>query len=173
MTRYFKILVDGKSCHGGKSTWNLPKDGKPGKWMPAIKGELIPCTVGYHIVQSHQLPQWLKENCQIFEVEVSGDVIDADDKSVCRKVRLIKQTKYDPEVTPRLFAADCAEHVLHIFEKEYPGDDRPRKAIEAARKFAKKEIDAAAMAAARAAAWAAEQQWHGERLLKYLDGEVE
>jgi len=33
-----------------------------------------------------------------------------------------------------LFAADCAESVLHIFENEYADDDRPRKAIEAARK---------------------------------------
>ena len=31
-----------------------------------------------------------------------------------------------------LFAADCAEEVLHIFEEKYPKDDRPRKAIAAA-----------------------------------------
>lgn len=33
----------------------------------------------------------------------------------------------------RLFAADCAEKVLHIFEAERPDDDRPRRAIEVAR----------------------------------------
>jgi len=32
-----------------------------------------------------------------------------------------------------LWAADCAEHVLPYFEKERPRDDRPRKAIKAAR----------------------------------------
>ncbi len=32
-----------------------------------------------------------------------------------------------------LWAADCAEHVLPYFEKEFPKDDRPRKAIEACR----------------------------------------
>lgn len=31
------------------------------------------------------------------------------------------------------WAADCAEHVLPFFEDRYPGDDRPRKAIEACR----------------------------------------
>ncbi len=31
------------------------------------------------------------------------------------------------------WAADCAEHVLHFFEHERPGDDRPRCAIELAR----------------------------------------
>ena len=32
-----------------------------------------------------------------------------------------------------LWAAKCAEHVLPYFEKEYPRDHRPRKAIEACR----------------------------------------
>lgn len=67
----------------------------------------------------------------------------------------------------RLFAADCAESVLHIFEKEHPDDDRPRKAILAARDYANgfissQELKAArdaavgaVGAAARGAAWAA------------------
>jgi hypothetical protein len=154
--RYFKILVDGKSCHGGNSTWSLPNGNTPGDWMPTLR-KLEPCARGYHIVEAHQIPKWLKEECQIFEVEVSGKVIPHDDdKHVCGKVRLIKQMKWDSEVYLRLFAADCAEHVLHIYEKEYPSDDRPRKAIEAARKYARKEIDAAARAAAWAAARAAD-----------------
>ena len=32
-----------------------------------------------------------------------------------------------------LWAADCAEHVLHLFEAEQPSDPRPRRAIEHAR----------------------------------------
>ena len=32
-----------------------------------------------------------------------------------------------------IWAADCAERVLHFFEKAYPKDDRPRKAIEECR----------------------------------------
>ena len=58
---------------------------------------------------------------------------------------------HDKEI--RLFAADCAESVLHIYEDKYPGDDRPRKAIQAARDYANGLIDAAARDAARAAAW--------------------
>ena len=34
-----------------------------------------------------------------------------------------------------LWAADCAERVLPYFEKEYPKDERPRKAIEACREW--------------------------------------
>jgi hypothetical protein len=36
----------------------------------------------------------------------------------------------------RLFAADCAELVLPIYEKHYPSDNRPRLAIKAARDYA-------------------------------------
>ena len=70
-----------------------------------------------------------------------------------------------------LWAADCAARVLPYFEGKHPKDDRPRKAIEAARAWARGEIrvgparvaavaahaaardadDAAARAAARAA----------------------
>ena len=35
-----------------------------------------------------------------------------------------------------LWAADCAEHVLPLFLRERPGDDRPRQAIVAARGWA-------------------------------------
>ena len=38
------------------------------------------------------------------------------------------------------WAADCAEHVLHLFEKERPGDDRPRRAIELGRAWARGEV---------------------------------
>ncbi len=41
--------------------------------------------------------------------------------------------------TLALWAANCAEHVLPYFEKEYPGDNRPRKAIEAARSWVRGE----------------------------------
>lgn len=39
-----------------------------------------------------------------------------------------------------LWAADCAEHVLHLFEEVQPNDDRPRRAIELARAWARGEI---------------------------------
>ena len=39
-----------------------------------------------------------------------------------------------------LWAADCAEHVLHQFEDVRPGDDRPRRAIELARAWARGEV---------------------------------
>ena len=50
-----------------------------------------------------------------------------------------------------LWAADCAEHVLHFFERARPGDDRPRRAIGLARAWARGEIT---MTQARTAAFA-------------------
>jgi hypothetical protein len=39
-----------------------------------------------------------------------------------------------------LWAATCAEHVLHLFESEQPGDRRPRQAIEHIRAWTRGEI---------------------------------
>ncbi|NUR79075.1 MAG: hypothetical protein HOQ21_01320 [Dermatophilaceae bacterium] len=39
-----------------------------------------------------------------------------------------------------LWAATCAEHVLHLFEQEQPSDRRPREAVEAARAWAAGEM---------------------------------
>jgi hypothetical protein len=55
----------------------------------------------------------------------------------------------------RLFAADCAEHVLPIYEKHYPDDSRPRRAIEMARRFARGEATKEELEIANAATFAA------------------
>jgi len=85
----------------------------------------------------------------------------------------------------RLFVCDCVERVLPLFEKKYPDDNRPRQAIETARKFAngqanKVELDAADVAwaagagarnvagAAGAGAREAEREWQREKLLEML-----
>jgi len=39
-----------------------------------------------------------------------------------------------------LWAADCAQHVLDLFERERPDDDRPRRAIELARAWVRGEV---------------------------------
>jgi hypothetical protein len=74
---------------------------------------------------------------------------------------------------------------FHSLKKKHPNDGRPRAAIEAARRFANGEIDAAAWAAIGAAAWAAigaaaagaaaraaareeERRWQIKKLQKYL-----
>lgn len=71
-----------------------------------------------------------------------------------------------------LFACDCAESALHIFEKERPNDARPREAIKTARNPNSTEEEmAAARDAARDAAWAARDAWAAQekRLIQYLE----
>ena len=67
-----------------------------------------------------------------------------------------------------VWAADCAEHVLPYFEQTRPGDERPRRAIELARAWARGEITMTpartaaghANAAARAVVGAAREAAH-------------
>lgn len=49
----------------------------------------------------------------------------------------------DDRRTVALWAADCAERVLPLFETEAPDDDRPRDAIARARAFGRGELRAA------------------------------
>ena len=51
-----------------------------------------------------------------------------------------------------VWADDCAQHVLPLFEEVQPNDDRPHRAIELARAWAREEIT---MTQARKAAFAA------------------
>jgi hypothetical protein len=67
-----------------------------------------------------------------------------------------------------VWAADCAQHVLHFFEQAQPSDDRPRRAIEQAHAWVRGEITvaqahktaAAANAAAREVSGAAKEAAH-------------
>ena len=189
-TTFYKVLaVDGVSPqHGGSGKWFLPKGKRAGKWMPKIDN-IKPCQRGYHFVMLSQLPQWLGPT--LYELEVRGEVINLSDKSVAQQARLIRKVDTWNDKTLRLFAADCAEHVLGLYESKYPNDTRPRNAIQAARDFANGRIsldelnaaayaayaNAAAAYAAYAAAAAAntanaayaEREWQLERLTHYLE----
>ena len=60
-----------------------------------------------------------------------------------------------------LWAADCAEHVLHLFEAVQPTDDRPRRAIESVRAWTRGEITMSQSRAAGGHAMAAARDLNG------------
>ncbi len=60
------------------------------------------------------------------------DVCGFDDAILCLICTVEESKKFS-----RLLACEFAEHVLQIFEKDYPGDKRPREAIAVARRFAR------------------------------------
>lgn len=153
----YKILnKDGRSYHGGNVQWSLPTrnpDGTytPGEWMPAIERDLIPCKNGYHLVRRENVVLWLGD-C-IFTVEHRGEMLNSDDKVVVRECRLLAPIEAWTERTARLFACDCVEHKLPIFEREHPNDDclcqNIKQTIKTARRFANGQATRAELDAAR------------------------
>ena len=60
-----------------------------------------------------------------------------------------------------IWAADCAGHVLHVFEENQPNDDRPRRAIELVRAWTRGEITMSQSRAAGGHAMAAARELRG------------
>ena len=150
---YYKILVDGKSCHGEDLKWSLPKkDGEkwiPGKWHEA-KGDLETCNRGLHVTTSPF--NWYKWGCELYEAEIDSAIYQKDDKILCRKARLI-----EPVAHPKWWL-DAIEFVAHI--KDVPFFKPDGKPMESWKLFTGDSWAAArdaawdtAWAAARAAAW--------------------
>lgn len=152
---FYKVLAaDGSCFHGGVGSWPLPakKDGTwtPGEWLK-VEGALVVCRNALHLCRESDLLKWLGP--LIYEAEYRGEVIEAEDKIVVREARLLRRMEGWNRRTARLFACDCAERVLHLYERRYPGDRRPRKAIEVARKYANGQATGNSLPAAWDAAW--------------------
>lgn len=72
-----------------------------------------------------------------------------------------------------LWAADCAEHVLPLFEAERPDDDRPRRALEAVRAWTRGELRMMASRAAGGHAMGAARDLSGAaRFAAYAAGQA-
>lgn len=183
-TVFYKVLgAKGEAVHGGRGSWFLPVGKRPGKWMPKIDAPAL-CSRGYHLTTVDHLSEHLSCARLICEAEIRDDVVVGDNKVVVGQARIVKAWKWDDRMA-RLFAADCAERVLPSFEARYPSDDRPRRAIDAARGFANGTVtevgpaaaaaaaaaysaDAAYSAAAAADDAAYERSWQGQRVIRYL-----
>jgi len=140
--------------------------------MPKIEGELIPCQRGYHLCRPGGLIEWLGP--VIYEAEYRGEMIEKDPGVVVvREARLLRKITTWNDRTARLFACDCADRALKIFEKAYPKDTRPRQAIALAREFTNSGATKEALAAAWDAAWDAagdaERQWQADHLRELLE----
>jgi hypothetical protein len=164
MTRptYYKWLSpQNAGVYGhGDYTDHLPHGKRPGKWLPPI-ADPRPCARGYHVVTaSHLFDHWGREGSVLYVAEVRGAIATDTDKLACEQTRLVERVGVLTRGVLVTFAADCAARVLPIFEAKFPDDDRPRKAIEAARlgavaAAAARAADAANAAYAHAAAYAA------------------
>jgi len=141
--RYWKVLGEDRiAWHGGSGQWY------PQAWMPEIPNP-VPRERGYHLCRRQDLVKWLGPT--IWEAKPGNIIIEDIDKVVTNRARLVRRVDTWNATTQRLFAADCAEQVLHLFEDRQPGDDRPRETIRTARLFALGEASNAALFAASSA----------------------
>ena len=152
-TRY-KFLRTGYKSEIGDHKW------KVGKWYE-YDGDIEMCKSGFHCSKGlYQAFSYVQGEI-LAEVEVAGKHEVQDDKEVWEKMRVVRSWKWTKKDSI-LLAIFAARLVLKNFEKEFPCDDRPRKAIEAAEAYAKnptkknREAAKAAESAAESAAWAAE-----------------
>jgi hypothetical protein len=119
----------------------------------AIIRQHDPCTDGWKKLLKHVGKDYPENGHIDFATILESNGLD--DALWALRAVLPEQEK-DRDRLARLFACDCAEAVLHIYDKDYPDDNRPREAVRVARAFAEGKATgdelAAAMDAARAAA---------------------
>jgi hypothetical protein len=150
----YKFLLKGMKSNSGNIIW------KKGIWKHEDTVDM--CNAGFHCSQYPDQAFSFVQGEILALVETKGKSIIQDDKECWSDMRIVKVYKWEKKDSVAL-AIYAAELVIDIFEKKYPHDDRPRKAIDAAKKWLKKpSADAAyaAHAAAHAAAYAADAAAH-------------
>lgn len=113
--KYYKFIT--KENLGAYSGFNyseyLPKNGKPGKWLPKLSNITV-CLHGYHACTSKSCAVWV--DAQLYEVELQGDIVVAHNKVVAERIRFIRKIDQWDERNQRLFSCWCARRALPIYE---------------------------------------------------------
>ncbi len=105
-----------------------------------------PCSEGWEQLLKHLGKTTADDKpLELVEILKSNGIQDA---AWCLRV-LLDENKY----LIRLFAAACAESVLHLYEDKHPEDKRVRDCINVARSYALGDYDSAARSAACSAAY--------------------
>jgi hypothetical protein len=148
--KFLRLSNEGQiRSRSGNCTWTI------GAWQ-AIDGEVKLCKVGFHC-SKRIWDAFSNVHGEILaEVEVDGDyVVDGNgDKEAWQRMRLVRCWRWR-KADSVAFAVFAAELVLNNYEKLYPGDERPCKAIEAAKRVLEEDNEenrVAAQAAEEAAA---------------------
>jgi hypothetical protein len=144
-----KIVSENHKSGESEFVWEI------GKWYTELD-KLSICSVGFHCSNTIlDALSWVPGEILAI-VETKGKSIKQKNKECWEQMKVIKAYHWTKKDSLQ-FAIYSAELVINIYEKKYPNDDRPRKAIEAAKKVLQKDTKAnrAAAGAAEAAAWAA------------------
>ena len=156
MKTLYKSLPPNRSPHGHKFILN--------KWYKT-EGELKICHNGFHASDNIVHAMGYVNASWVAKVEVQGDSEIQEDKQCWSEMRIIEWHKWTKKDSVAL-AIFASELCIKEFEKVYTEDDRPRKAIEAARAVLENDTaknrsaaESAARSAAESAAWSA---WSAE-----------
>ena len=151
MQTLYKFLRTGLKSDQGTHAW------KVGEWCK-IDGALEMCANGFHASVRPIDALGHVSGEIIAEVEVQGEHEEQTDKQVWSEMRIKRAWLWKKEDSVSL-AIFAAELVIGVYEEKHPNDDRPRKAIEAAKAWladpSEKPVFADAIYAAAAAADAA------------------
>jgi len=163
LARYkFLRLSNGKiRSEAGDVEWQV------GEWHEE-EGAPILCDNGFHCsVKPYDALRYVHGEV-IARVEVEGPSVVAEDKECWMRMRLVQIWRWEKKDSVRL-AIFAAEQVLHFYEERHPGDVRPRKAIEAAKRYLDDPSAAYAAAYAAAAADAADAAAYAAARAEFLD----
>jgi len=123
----YKTIPENKISHGHK--WEL------NKWYKT-DGKIELCKNGFHCSNNFiDAMKYILPGYMVL-VEVHGKYIKKKDKSVHKEMKIVKWKKWTKKDSIAL-AIFAAELVLPNYEKQFPGDNRPRKVIELAKKVLK------------------------------------
>ena len=161
MKRYkFLNLVKGKiKSNSGNCTWEI------GEWSKPVVN-ISMCKRGYHCSKTILGAMSFVSGEVLAVVEAKGKCQKQKDKEVYESMQIIKAYKWQKKDSVAL-SIFSAELVLDNFEKLYPNDDRPRKAIEATKKVL--ENDTEENRSAAESAWSAAESAAESAALKKIN----
>ena len=140
-------FLHGRTSEYGDMKWRLRK------WYK-IEGNLEMCWNGFHCSKYIQDALQYVQGDTLAVVKVRGKSINENDKECWEEMMIVSLHPFTKEYAVKM-AVYSARLCLSAFASEYPDDDRPRKALEAAEAWLKNpcdETESAARSAARSAA---------------------
>jgi hypothetical protein len=120
---YKFLRPDGTGVFTGYS-WPLPNDG-PGRWVEA---NVDPCRSGIHACLPRHLPLWAGH--LLYEVELSGEIIDDRTKVIAGRARLARRIDAWDEALRDRYTRMCADRARELARAASPPLDQWEAVIE-------------------------------------------
>ncbi len=152
MTVLWKATREGGQAAHGYGRWH------PRRWR-TVSGALIPCRRGIHYAAGPQILRWLNTELWVFEDGSPEDAIDAGDKIVTRRGRVLERVQaWTPQAATEMayYAADRAVQVHAVAALRTAGLTEQADTLAALPEIVDRGTAGAASYAARAASDAAQ-----------------